>query len=113
MQNEISWYDFEKVEMRIGTIIEVHDFPEARNPSYKLTIDFGNEIGLRKSSAQITKEYFKEDLMGKQIVAVINFPKKQIGPFMSECLVLGSLGEDKSVILLSSDKQVPNGLKIG
>lgn len=113
MQNEISWYDFEKVEMRIGTIIEVHDFPEARNPSYKLTIDFGNEIGLRKSSAQITKEYLKEDLMGKQIVAVINFPKKQIVKFMSECLVLGSLGDDKSVILLSSDKQVPNGLRIG
>ncbi|WP_438965446.1 tRNA-binding protein [Flavobacterium sp.] len=113
MQNEISWTDFEKVEMRIGTIIEVHDFPEARNSSYKLTIDFGNEIGYKKSSAQITKEYFKEDLIGKQIVAVINFPKKQIGPFMSECLVLGSLGDDKSVVLLTSDKKVPNGLRIG
>jgi len=81
----ITWNDFEKVEMRIGTIIDVHDFPEARKPAYQLIIDFGNEIGIKKSSAQITKRYSKEDLLQKQIVAVVNFPKKQIGTFMSEC----------------------------
>jgi tRNA-binding protein len=109
----ISWSDFEKIEMRIGTIIDVNDFPEARKPAYQLTIDFGKEIGIKKTSAQITKCYTKEDLMGKQIVAVVNFPQKQIGKFMSECLVLGSLGNDTNVVLLSSDIKVDNGLKIG
>lgn len=109
----ISWSDFEKIEMRIGTIIDVNDFPEARKPAYQLTIDFGKEIGIKKTSAQITKCYTKEDLIGKQIVAVVNFPKKQIGKFMSECLVLGSLGNDTNVVLLSSDAKVDNGLKIG
>ena len=109
----ISWSDFEKIEMRIGTIIDVNDFPEARKPAYQLTIDFGKEIGIKKTSAQITKCYTKEDLMGKQIVAVVNFPQKQIGKFMSECLVLGSLGNDTNVVLLSSDVKVDNGLKIG
>lgn len=109
----ISWNDFEKVEMRVGTVIEVNDFPKANKPAYQLTIDFGTEIGLRKSSAQITKQYSKEELVGKQIIAVINFPKKQIADFMSECLVLGSVGNDNDIVLLSSDKPVENGLRIG
>ena len=109
----ITWDDFEKIEMRVGTIIHVADFPEAKNPAFQLLIDFGPEIGHKKSSAQITKKYSKTDLLGKQIVAVINFPKKQIGKFMSECLVLGSIGANKEVVLLSSDLQVENGLKIG
>lgn len=107
----ITWNDFEKVEMRVGTIIEVNDFPEARKPAYQLTIDFGTEIGIKKTSAQITKRYHKDDLQGKQIIAVVNFPKKQIGKFMSECLVLGSINEDE-VVLLSSDMKVENGLRI-
>lgn len=108
---EINWSDFEKVEMRVGTIIAVNDFPEARKPAYQLTIDFGAEIGIKKSSAQITKRYSKEDLLNKQIVAVVNFPKKQIGKFMSECLVLGSVKGDE-VVLLTSDLKVENGLRI-
>lgn len=112
MEQNLSWSDFEKVEMRIGTIIEVNDFPQARKPAFQLAIDFGTEIGIRKSSAQITKRYTKEDLVGKQIVAVVNFPKKQIGNFMSECLVLGSVNED-DIVLLSSDLKVENGLRIG
>lgn len=107
----ITWNDFEKVEMRVGTILEANDFPEARKPAYQLTIDFGAEIGIKKSSAQITKRYAKVDLVGKQIIAVVNFPKKQIGKFMSECLVLGSVNEDE-VVLLSSDLKVENGLRI-
>lgn len=112
MEQNLSWLDFEKVEMRIGTIIEVTDFPQARKPAYQLTIDFGAEIGIKKSSAQITKRYSKEDLVGKQIVAVVNFPKKQIGKFMSECLVLGSVNEE-DIVLLTSDLKVENGLRIG
>ncbi|SHL85690.1 tRNA-binding protein [Chitinophaga jiangningensis] len=108
----ITWQDFEKVEMRVGTIVEVNDFPEARNPSYQLVIDFGPEIGLRKSSAQITVRYKKEELLGKQIVAVVNFPKKQIAKFMSECLVLGAIGADKAVTLLQPGLPVENGLRI-
>lgn len=113
MNNVLTWNDFEKVEMRIGTILEVKDFPEARNPAYQLHIDFGKEIGVRKTSAQITQKYSKEELVGKQIVGVVNFPKKQIGNFMSECLLLGSIGENKAVVLLTSDKPVENGLRIG
>ncbi|WP_162128509.1 tRNA-binding protein [Flavobacterium phycosphaerae] len=113
MEEKLSWSDFEKVEMRVGTIINVNDFPEARKPAFQLTIDFGNEIGIKKSSAQITKRYSKEDLLGKQIVAVVNFPKKQIGTFMSECLVLGSVGNDNDIVLLTSDLKVANGLRIG
>ena len=109
----LTWNDFEKIEMRTGTIIEVHDFPEAKKPAYQLLIDFGPEIGLKKSSAQITKKYSKSDLIGKQIVAVINFPAKQIGKFMSECLVMGSIGNDNNIVLLTSDKPVINGLRIG
>ena len=108
----LEWQDFEKVDMRIGTILEVNDFPEARKPAYQLTIDFGTEIGIKKSSAQITKRYSKEDLKAKQIVAVVNFPKKQIGNFMSECLVLGSVNDD-DIVLLTSDLKVENGLRIG
>ena len=112
MENNLSWNDFEKVEMRVGTILEANDFPEARKPAYQLTIDFGKEIGIKKSSAQITKRYSKEALIGKQIIAVINFPKKQIGKFMSECLVLGSVNEN-DIVLLTSDLKVENGLQIG
>lgn len=112
MTNTLSWSDFEKVEMRIGTITEANDFPQARKPAYQLTINFGNEVGIKKTSAQITKRYRKEDLIGRQIVAVVNFPKKQIGNFMSECLILGSVNED-DIVLLSSDLKVENGLKVG
>jgi len=108
---EISWKDFEKVEMRVGTIINAEDFPEARNPTFKLQIDFGKDLGIKKSSAQITSLYTREELIGKQIVAVVNFPKKQIGPLMSECLVLGAVN-GKDVTLLQTGKVVENGLRI-
>lgn len=110
---EISWNDFEKVEMRIGTILDVQDFPKANKPAYILEIDFGLEIGLRKSSAQITQRYSKDSLLGKQIIAVINFPKKQIANFMSECLVLGAVGPKNDIVLLNPDFKVENGLRIG
>ncbi len=110
---EISWNDFEKVEMRVGTIINVEDFPKANKPAYIMEIDFGNELGLRKSSAQITKRYTKEDLLQRQIVAVVNFPKKQIANFMSECLVLGAVGSKNDIVLLNPDFKVENGLRIG
>lgn len=109
----LSWEEFEKTEMRVGTITAVNDFPEARKPAYQLTIDFGAEIGIRKSSAQITKRYTKEELIDRQIIAVVNFPKKQIGKFMSECLVLGSVGADNDIVLLAPDFKVENGLRIG
>ncbi|MFO8147786.1 MAG: tRNA-binding protein [Bacteroidota bacterium] len=109
---EISWSDFEKVEMRVGTIVEVKDFPKARVPAYQLKIDFGAEIGLKKSSAQITTRYSKEDLLGKQIVAVVNFPKKQIADFMSECLVLGSVVGGGDIVLLHPGFKVENGSRI-
>lgn len=109
---EITWKEFEQVELRVGTITDVQDFPEARKPAYKLTIDFGENIGERKSSAQITEHYSKEDLIGKQILAVINFPPKQIGPFMSECLVTGLPGADGEVILISPDERVKDGSKL-
>ena len=110
---ELTWQDFEKVELRIGTILEVNDFPEAKKPAYQLTIDFGTEMGIKKSSAQITNRYRKESLIGKQIVAVVNFPKKQIGKFISECLVLGSVGNENDIVLLTSDIKVENGQRIG
>jgi tRNA-binding protein len=108
----LTWEEFEKTEMRVGTIIEANDFPEARKPAYQLTIDFGIEIGIRKSSAQITTHYSKEALVGRQVIAVVNFPKKQIGKFMSECLVLGAVGKEGDVVLLSPDFKVENGLRI-
>lgn len=110
---DLTWNEFERTDMRVGTIININDFPEARKPAYQLTIDFGSEIGIRKSSAQITKRYQKEDLLHRQIVAVVNFPKKQIGKFMSECLVLGAVGEEGDVILLAPDFKIENGLRIG
>lgn len=110
---EISWEQFEQVELRVGTIIEVRDFPEARKPAYRLVVDFGNEIGIKKSSAQITHHYSKEELIGKKIVGVINFPEKQIGPFMSQCLVTGFYDEEGKVVLAVPDKEVSNGAKLG
>ncbi|WP_327018112.1 tRNA-binding protein [Croceibacter atlanticus] len=110
--NNLTWSEFERVDMRVGTILEVKDFPEARNPAYKLSIDFGEMLGVKKTSAQITTQYSKEDLIGRQIIAVVNFPKKQIATFMSECLVLGAVNE-KDVTLLHPDLKVENGLKIG
>ncbi len=110
---ELTWQEFEKVQIRVGTILEAGDFPEARKPAFQLLIDFGSEIGVRKSSAQITKRYSTEALIGKQVVAVVNFPKKQIGNFMSECLVLGSVGTDNDIVLLTTDLKVANGLRIG
>lgn len=109
---EISWSDFERVDLRVGTILEVNDFPEARRPAYQLFIDFGSEIGLRKSSAQITKLYTKEDLLGRQIVAVVNFPRKQIGKFMSECLVTGLPDENGDIVLISVERKLPNGARL-
>jgi tRNA-binding protein len=108
----ITWEDFEKIDIRTGTIIEVNDFPKARKPSYQLTIDFG-QLGIKKSSAQITYHYSKEELLNKQIVAVVNFPPKQIATFFSECLVLGVYDEHNDVVLLQPNKEVGNGLKIG
>jgi len=107
MKETISFEDFTKVDLRVGTIIEVNDFPKAKIPAYQLTIDFG-DLGLKKSSAQITTLYSKEDLLNKQIVATINFPKKQIANFMSECLVMGAVN-DKDVILLHPENKVKNG----
>lgn len=107
----ISWEDFEKVDMRVGTIISVSDFPKARKAAYKLKIDFG-ELGIRQSSAQITDLYQKEELLGRQVIAVVNFPPKQIADFMSECLVMGVVAADKPVVLLEPDHSVENGSRI-
>lgn len=107
----LNWQEFEKVEMRVGTILEVRDFPEARNPAYQLWVDFG-EHGIKKSSAQITDLYQKEVLVGKQVIAVVNFPPKQIATFFSECLVLGLVGEHKEITLLQPERPVPNGLRV-
>jgi tRNA-binding protein len=109
----INWSDFEKIDIRTGTITHADDFAGARKPAYKLTIDFGPEIGIKKSSAQITKMYKPEDLLGLQIIAIINFPPKQIANFYSECLVLGIYDENKDVILLKPERTMSNGMKIG
>ncbi len=108
----ISWEDFEKVDIRTGTILEVNDFPGARKPSYQLSIDFG-EMGIKRSSAQITALYTKEKLVGKQVIAVVNFPVKQIANFFSECLVLGVYNENNDVVLLQPSLAVKNGSRIG
>jgi tRNA-binding protein len=109
---QITWADFEKIDIRTGTIIQVNDFPAARKPSYQLSIDFG-DLGIRKSSAQITAHYTKDELLHRQVIAVVNFPPKQIASFISECLVLGVYDENKDVILLQPGKPVKNGMKIG
>lgn len=108
----INWDDFEKIEIRSGTIVEVNDFPKAKKPSYQLSIDFGG-LGVKQSSAQITHHYTKEALKGRQVIAVVNFPPKQIANFFSECLVLGVYDENNQVILLQPDKPVANGQRIG
>ena len=105
----ISWDDFAKVELRVGTIIEVDDFPEARKPAYQVKVDFGEDIGIKQSSAQITELYSKDDLINKQIVAVVNFPPKQIGSFMSECLITGFHNSDNNVVLAVPDQSISNG----
>lgn len=105
----INWQDFEKVELRAGTIIEVNDFPKARKPSYKILIDFGAEIGIKRSSAQITKLYTKEELLGKQVICVTNFPPRQIADFMSEVLTTGFILADGEVVLSEPQQKVPNG----
>lgn len=108
----IDWDDFERVDLRAGTITQAEDFPEARTPAYKLWIDFGDEIGVLKSSAQITDRYDLDELEGRQVLGVVNFPPKQIGPFMSECLVTGFVLEDDSVVLASPDQTVPDGTRL-
>ena len=108
----ITYPDFEKVDVRVGKIVSVEDFPQARKPAYKLTIDFGAEIGTKRSSAQITKHYTKDDLVGKLVIGVVNFPVKQIGPFMSEALTLGLPDENGDVVLLAPTKDVPVGGKM-
>ena len=109
---EISWDDFQKVELRVGTITDVEAFPEARRPAWKLTVDFGEEIGVKRASAQIKDLYSAENLLGKQVVGVVNFPPKQIGPFMSECLVTGFVTTDGPVVLAVPDQPVGNGVRL-
>lgn len=109
---DLTWNEFERVEMRVGTVVSASIFPEARNPAYKLEIDFGPAIGTLKSSAQITRRYTPEELEGRQVVAVVNFPPKQIGPVRSECLVLGATDHQGDVVLLSPDARVPDGWPI-
>ena len=110
---DISWQDFEAVEMRAGTIVAVEDFPEARKPAYKITVDFGPEIGIRRTSAQVTAVYRKPDLVGRQVLGVVNFPAKQIGPMRSEFLLAGFYREDGAVILAVPERPVQNGARLG
>jgi len=109
---QISWDDFMQVELRAGTIVAAEPFPQARKPAWKLTVDFGGDIGTRRSSAQLTALYQPEQLIGKQVLAVLNFPPKQIGPFVSECLVTGLYREDGAVVLAVPDQPVPNGARL-
>jgi len=109
---QITWSDFEQVELRVGTILEAQDFPEARKPAYKLKVDFGEQIGVKSSSAQITDLYTKQELVGKRVLAVVNFPPKQIGPFLSECLVTGFENAQGAIVLAVPDGEVPNGSKL-
>lgn len=108
---EISWGDFERVEIRVGTVMDVEEFPEARNPAYKLLVDFG-EAGVKKSSAQITRLYTREELVGKQVIGVLNFPRKQIGRFFSEVLVTGFPDENGAIVLAVPERPVPNGSRL-
>ena len=110
--SEITWKEFEKVELRVGTVVAAEPFPEARQPAYKLRIDFGPETGVLKSSAQVTDLYSVEELVGKQVLGVVNFPPKQVGPFMSECLVTGFVTESGDVVLAVPDRAVANGLRL-
>jgi tRNA-binding protein len=110
---EINWSDFEAVELRVGTVLKVEQFPEARKPAYKITVDFGPEIGSRRSSAQITDLYTAEELVGRQVVGVVNFPPKQIGPIRSECLITGFYTADGNVVLAVPERAVSNGAKLG
>ena len=110
--SQISWDDFMQVELRAGTIVAAEPFPQARKPAWKLTVDFGAEIGIRRSSAQLTALYLPEQLIGKQVLAVLNFPPKQIGPFVSECLVTGLYREDGAVVLAVPDQPVPDGARL-
>ncbi len=112
MTGTIAWPDFEKVDIRAGTIVEASPFPEARKPAIKMKVDFGTDIGVRKSSAQITKHYDPETLVGRQIMAVVNFPPRQVGPFMSEVLVLGFPDDEGDVVLAAIDKKVANGVRL-
>ncbi|HLQ85070.1 MAG TPA: tRNA-binding protein [Salinisphaeraceae bacterium] len=109
---QIEWADFAKVELRVGTVVDAQPFPEARKPAYILHVDFGPEIGVRKSSAQITEHYQPQDLLGRQVVAVVNFPRKQIGPIQSECLVTGFHDQQGRVVLIAPDQPVPPGSKL-
>ena len=111
-EKNIEFQDFLDVDMRIGEVIEAQDFPEARKPSYKLVIDFGTGVGIKKSSAQITFHYSKEDLIGKKVLAVVNFPPRQIGKFMSEVLVMGVSDINNEIVLFNLDKEVPNGARL-
>ncbi|QDK83011.1 tRNA-binding protein [Spirosoma sp. KCTC 42546] len=111
INNQITWPEFEKVEIRTGTIVAAEAFPEARKPAYKLTIDFG-DLGIKRTSAQLTNLYSVDELVGKQVVAVVNFPPKQIATFMSECLILGAVADDGSVTLLQTERPTQNGLRI-
>jgi tRNA-binding protein len=108
----IAWSDFERVELRVGTVVEVAAFPEAQKPAWKLRVDFGSEIGIKQSSAQITALYSQEELLGRQVVAVVNFPRKQIGKFFSEVLVTGVYDAEGRVVLVRPDRHVPNGAKL-
>ena len=110
---QINWDDFEKVELRVGTITKVEDFPEANKPTYKLEVDFGPEIGTKKSSSRIVELYSKEELLGKQVIGVVNFPTKQIGPFVSECLITGFYNQKGEVVLAVPERKVDNGSKLG
>ena len=107
--NNITWEEFLKVEIRVGTIIEINDFPEAIKPAYKIKVDLGEQLGIRQSSAQITDLYSKDDLINKQVVVVVNFPPKKIGSFISECLITGFYRNDKKVVLAVPDKSISNG----